>query len=94
MMTLTQWKLIPLGDIVRIVITCYDPLRKGKTPLKMYIVKKGGGHDDWAIYSTPWRSDYSDTLAFVMSQGDKLIGETAIREIFPCELAVLNLYRP
>jgi hypothetical protein len=89
MMTLERFKKIPRGAVVRAILTEHELVEHGKYGKLWFVVKKGGGYDDWAIYYHKEEVG----IDYVISNGDKVIGEGAILELFPCTKEVLNLYR-
>lgn len=91
MMTFEEFQNIPKGEIFRIVTTKYHTVERvnGIYPELTFICKKGFGHDDWAIYCHyPERG-----IEWISENGDKVVGETNIRSIFPCDDEIYRRYR-
>ncbi len=86
MLTLDELKSKPFGTILGAGIT-HNPILH-KFPVR-WVAKVGDGFYDWAIYyELPEHSwDY------VLTNGEKMFSDDIIRELIPCEDAVLTLYR-
>ena len=97
MMTIEQLTQLPLGKpfangiISDSVFKLINPDFIGDSPIKQlkWIAKMGMGWHDWAIYYGP--NDFPDEL--IIEHGFKVRTTPAIRELVPCEIAVLDKYR-
>lgn len=89
MTTFEEFKQIPPGQVVRIVITEHEKVQFGKLGSLMFVVKKGYGRDDWCIYYHLEERG----LDYIKRQGDKLTSKQAIMDIFPCDEETFNRYR-
>ncbi len=55
----------------------------------MWVARKGGGHDDWAIY-IHWADMGRD---YVLNHGDKVMNDSNIQKLVPCTKEVIDRYR-
>ena len=89
-MTFEQFKTIPDGSVIQTVVTKYVYPQEPENVEFMFVVKKGRGHNDWAIY---WKA-MPTTVQDVLHNGEKLHSETRIQRIFPCDQETFERYRP
>lgn len=89
MMTFADFKKIPPDTLVRVVITEHEKVEHGKYGKLIFAVKKGGANDDWSIYYHKEEKG----LAYVLTNGDKVLWQVAILDIFPCDNETLSHYR-
>ena len=89
-MTFEQFKTIPADSVIQTVVTKYVYPQEPENVEFMFVVKKGRGYDDWAIYWKPMPTTEQQVLHY----GNKLHSETRIQRIFPCDQEAFERCRP
>lgn len=80
---------IPPGRIFRVVTTNIQNVVEPFSMEVTFVSVKGKSGVDWAIYSAPSGNHTSGIAQY----GDKVMSETSIRNICPCDDEVFQLYR-
>lgn len=86
MLTFEQFKALP-DDEIFATGTLTD---KALAPDEVrWVANKGSGYDDWAIYYHYSQHDVN----FIRYHGDKVLSESIIRRLVPCDDQVYAKYR-